>query len=187
MTVRGGRARRAPALVAAAVLLMTAGAAGCSDAEDGGQRAPSGASSAPEDGSGSTGTPATGTPPSSGDAPADPAAAEQEIKENWQKFFDPKLSNAEKAKYLQNGEELQLLLEAFNGDQRGKQVAARVSDVRFTSATAADVTYSLTLKGATALPNAKGASVYQDKVWKVALKTLCALVSMSGNADAPGC
>ncbi|MFI2239732.1 hypothetical protein [Streptomyces chrestomyceticus] len=185
MTVRGGRARRAPALVAAAVLLVTAGAAGCSDAEDGGQRAPSGASSAPEQPSTATAT--AGSPSSSGDAPADPAAAEREIKENWQKFFDPKLSNTEKAKYLQNGEELQLLLEAFNGDQRGRQVAAQVSAVRFTSATTADVTYSLTLKGATALPNAKGASVYQDKVWKVALKTLCALVGMSGNADAPGC
>ncbi|MEU4203039.1 hypothetical protein [Streptomyces sp. NPDC045470] len=185
MAVRGGRARRAPALVTAAVLLMTAGAAGCSDAEDGGQRAPSGASSAPE--KSGTGTATSGPPSSPGDAPADPAAAEREIKENWRKFFDPKLSNAEKAKYLQNGEEFQLLLEAFNGDQRGKQVAAQVSAVRFTSATAAEVTYSLTLKGATALPNAKGASVYQGKVWKVALKTLCALVGMSGNADAPGC
>ncbi|MEV5596889.1 hypothetical protein [Streptomyces sp. NPDC052496] len=184
MTVRGGRARRVPALVAA-VLLVTAGAAGCSDAEDSGQRAPSGASSGPQDTG--TGTATAGSPTASGSGPADPAAAEREIKENWQKFFDPKLSNAEKAKYLQNGEQLQLLLEAFNGDQRGRQVAARVTAVRFTSATEADVTYSLTLKGATALPNAKGASVYQDKVWKVSLKTLCALVSMSGNADAPGC
>ncbi|MFH8345732.1 hypothetical protein [Streptomyces sp. NPDC018045] len=184
MTVRGGRARRAPAL-AAAVLLMTAGAAGCGDAEDSGQRAPSGASSGPE--GSRTGAATAGSPSSTGGEPADPAAAERQIKENWRKFFDPKLSNAEKAKYLQDGEDLQLLLEAFNGDQRGQQVAARVSAVRFTSATAADVTYSLTLKGATALPNAKGAAVQQDKVWKVSLKTLCALVGMSGNADAPGC
>ncbi|KEF21822.1 hypothetical protein DF18_00270 [Streptomyces rimosus] len=182
MTFRGGTARRVPALVAA-VLLVAAGTAGCGDAEDGGQPAPSGAS-----GSGNAGTgTATAGSPSSGSAPADPAAAEREIKENWQKFFDPNLSNAEKAKYLQNGEQLRLLLEAFNGDQRGRQVGAQVSAVRFTSATEADVTYSLTLKKATALPNAKGVSVYQDKVWKVSLKTLCALVGMSGNASAPGC
>ncbi|WP_030671499.1 hypothetical protein [Streptomyces rimosus] len=177
MTFRGGSARRVPALVAA-VLLVATGTAGCGDADDGGQPAPSGAAS----GSGQS---RTGTP--TGNAPADPAAAEREIKENWRKFFDPNSSNAEKAKYLQNGEQLQLLLEAFNGDQRGRQVGAQVSAVRFTSATEADVTYSLTLKKATALPNAKGVSVYQDKVWKVSLKTLCALVGMSGNASAPGC
>ncbi|KOT60775.1 MULTISPECIES: hypothetical protein [Streptomyces] len=182
MTFRGGTARRVPALVAA-VLLVAAGTAGCGDADDGGQPAPSGASGS---GNAGTGTTTAGTP-SSGSAPADPAAAEREIKENWQKFFDPNLSNAEKAKYLQNGEQLRLLLEAFNGDQRGRQVGAQVSAVRFTSATEADVTYSLTLKKATALPNAKGVSVYQDKVWKVSLKTLCALVGMSGNASAPGC
>ncbi|KOT84865.1 membrane protein [Streptomyces rimosus subsp. pseudoverticillatus] len=182
MTFRGGTARRVPALVAA-VLLVAAGTAGCGDADDGGQPAPSGASGS---GNAGTGTATAGTP-SSGSAPADPAAAEREIKENWQKFFDPNLSNAEKAKYLQNGEQLRLLLEAFNGDQRGRQVGAQVSAVRFTSATEADVTYSLTLKKATALPNAKGVSVYQDKVWKVSLKTLCALVGMSGNASAPGC
>ncbi|WP_244409437.1 hypothetical protein [Streptomyces albofaciens] len=183
MTFRGGPARRVPALVAAALLVAPV-TAGCGDADDGGQPAPSGATSGP--GSPGTGTNTAGTP-SSGNAPADPAAAEREIKENWRKFFDPKLSNAEKAKYLQNGEELRLLLEAFNGDQRGRQVGAQVSAVRFTSATEADVTYSLTLKKATALPNAKGVSVYQDKVWKVSLKTLCALVGMSGNASAPGC
>ncbi|MEN2418236.1 hypothetical protein AABB02_09030 [Streptomyces rimosus] len=182
MTLRGGTARRVPALVAA-VLLVAAGTAGCGDADDGGQPAPSGATSGSENPR--TGTITAGTP--SGSAPADPAAAEREIKENWQKFFDPNLSNAEKAKYLQNGEQLRLLLEAFNGDQRGRQVGAQVSAVRFTSATEADVTYSLTLKKATALPNAKGVSVYQDKVWKVSLKTLCALVGMSGNASAPGC
>ncbi|WP_260475747.1 hypothetical protein [Streptomyces sp. WAC 06725] len=182
MTFRGGTARRVPALVAA-VLLVAAGTAGCGDADDGGQPAPSGASGSGNAGTGTT----TAGSPSSGSAPADPAAAEREIKENWQKFFDPNLSNAEKAKYLQNGEQLRLLLEAFNGDQRGRQVGAQVSAVRFTSATEADVTYSLTLKKATALPNAKGVSVYQDKVWKVSLKTLCALVGMSGNASAPGC
>ncbi|MFI0264323.1 hypothetical protein ACH4OW_35635 [Streptomyces sp. NPDC017056] len=182
MAVRRRSARRLPALVAA-VLLVAAGTAGCGDADDGGQPAPSGATSSPGSGTG----PAASDAAPSGSAPADPAAAEREIKENWRKFFDPKLSNSEKAKYLQNGEDLQLLLEAFNGDQRGKQVSAEVTAVRFTSATEADVTYSLRLKGATALPNAKGVSVYQDKTWKVSLKTLCALVGMSGNVDAPGC
>jgi hypothetical protein len=48
------------------------------------------------------------------------------------------------------------VLKAFSGDKRGGQVQADVQKVEFTSATKATVTYSLTLNGATALPNASG-------------------------------
>ena len=37
-------------------------------------------------------------------APADRAAAEKEIKENWQKFFDPKTSTEDKQAVLENGD-----------------------------------------------------------------------------------
>ena len=52
------------------------------------------------------------------------------------------------------------------------------------------MTYTLTLKGATALPDASGTAVEQDGTWKVSVNTLCALVQLSGNATAsarPGC
>ena len=80
------------------------------------------------------------------------------------------------------------VLQAFSGDERGGQVQAKVTKVEFTSATGADVTYTLTLKGATALPDASGSAVEQDGTWKVSAKTLCALVQLSGNASPiPGC
>jgi polyisoprenoid-binding protein YceI len=80
------------------------------------------------------------------------------------------------------------VLQAFSGDARGGQVQAKVTKVEFTSATEADVTYTLTLKGATALPDASGSAVEQDGTWKVSAKTLCALVQLSGNASpVPGC
>lgn len=80
------------------------------------------------------------------------------------------------------------VLQAFSGDERGGQVQAEVTKVEFTSATEADVTYTLTLKGATVMPNAKGTAVEQDDVWKVSVKTLCGLVGLSGNASPlPGC
>ncbi|UNO42862.1 hypothetical protein [Streptomyces sp. MST-110588] len=192
---QGAGVRRAPAL-AAAVLLVVAGAAGCSDASDDGQPAPSGVTSSAgthSPGTNGRGTPGSGTTtgaPGSpgGSAPADPAAARRQIEQNWQKFFDPKLSNSQKAAYLENGADLAPLLAAFNEDRRGQQVAAKVTGVRFTASNEADVTYTLTLKGATALPDAKGVSVLQDKVWKVSVKTLCALVAMSGDGvKAPGC
>src|SRR5438034_228572 len=100
-------------------------------------------------------------------APADPAAATKEIKENWAKFFDPKTSAKEKLAVLENGDKMALVLKAFGGDQRGGQVQAKVTKVEFTSPTKASVTYDLTLKGATALPNASGTAVEQNGTWKV--------------------
>jgi hypothetical protein len=123
-------------------------------------------------------------------APADPAAATSEIKQNWAKFFDPKTPAKDKLAVLENGDRMGPVLQAFNGDQRGRQVQAKVTKVEFTSPTRATVTYDLTLQGATALPNASGTSVQQNGTWKVSVNTLCALVGMSGNASAsalPGC
>lgn len=122
--------------------------------------------------------------------PADRAAAEKEIKENWQKFFDPKTSTKEKQAVLENGDRMGPVLKAFSGDQRGGQVAAKVTKIEFTKPTEATVTYTLLLNGATALPDASGTSVEQSGAWKVSVNTLCALVQLSGNATAsalPGC
>ncbi|MCT7356784.1 hypothetical protein N4P33_32270, partial [Streptomyces sp. 15-116A] len=123
-------------------------------------------------------------------APADRAAAEQEVRQNWEKFFDPETSLEDKATLLENGDRMAPVLQAFSGDQRMGQVQAQVTKVTFTSPTEADVAYSLTLKGATALPDASGTAVEQEGAWKVSAKTLCALVQMSGNGTAtavPGC
>ncbi|MEU6844927.1 hypothetical protein ABZ930_23960 [Streptomyces sp. NPDC046716] len=127
----------------------------------------------------------TVTTTATGTAPADPAAAEKQIKANWQKFFDPDVPVDQKAELLENGSAMQKVLEGFGGDGRGGQVRAEVTKVDFTSPTSADVTYSLSYKGATLLPGAKGTSVEQGGVWKVSVRTLCALVRMSGN-ESPG-
>jgi hypothetical protein len=132
----------------------------------------------------------TQAPSPSPSGPADRAAAEKEIKENWQKFFDPKTSTKEKQAVLENGDRMGPVLKAFSGDQRGGQVAAKVTKIEFTKPAAATVTYTLLLNGATALPDASGTTVEQDGTWKVSVNTLCALVQLSGNATAsalPGC
>jgi hypothetical protein len=179
--LRRGNAGRGTAIAAALLLFLAPALAACSD----------------DEGGGSGETPPTPTveqteqptsPAASG--PADTAAAEQEIKQNWQKFFDPATSTQDKQSVLENGDRMAPVLAAFSGDERGGQVQAKVTAVEFTSPTEANVTYDLTLKGATALPGASGTAVEQDGAWKVSAKTLCALVSMSGNASAsalPGC
>ncbi|MEV1066503.1 hypothetical protein [Streptomyces sp. NPDC050263] len=181
-TRRGGGPRaagRVTALAAALVLLLTPALAACSDDGDSGAGTPS--ASAP-------GT--TTSAPAATNAPADPAAAEREIRQNWEKFFDPATSAEDKQAVLEHGEQMGPVLEAFSGDQRGAQVAAKVEKVEFTEPTEATVTYTLTLDGATALPGASGTAVEEDGTWKVSVNSLCALVQLSGDASAsalPGC
>ncbi|GHH18262.1 hypothetical protein GCM10018780_62430 [Streptomyces lanatus] len=174
---RDARRGRGTALAAALLLLLAPALAACSDDEGGG-------------GSETPPTPTVERTEQSpaASAPADAGAAETEIRQNWQKFFDPKTTTEDKQTVLENGEQMAPVLQAFSGDERGGQVQAKVSKVEFTSPTEANVTYDLTLKGATALPNAAGTAIEQDGTWKVSAKTLCALVQMSGNGSSiPGC
>ncbi|MFF0187405.1 hypothetical protein [Streptomyces sp. NPDC005244] len=170
---------RGAGVVATAVLALAASLTACGD--DSG-----GASTTPP-------TPSvertTGAEPSA-TAPADPAAAEAQVRRNWEKFFDPDVATKDKQAVLENGERMTPVLKGFNGDKRGQEVRAEVGRVEFTSPTAANVTYTLTLKGATALPDAAGTAVEQDGTWKVSVNTLCALVELSGDPSAgpaPGC
>ncbi len=178
------------ALVAAAVLVIGPSVTACGDDGGGGSDDPpptppkDTTSSAPAD-------PTTASPsedPGGGGEPADPAAAESEIKTNFQKFFDPKVSMADKEKVLENGTKMRPVLQAFSGDERGGQVSAKVTKVEFTSPKDAKVTYDLALNGATVLPGSAGTVVEQDGTWKVSVKTLCGLLAMSGNSSPlPGC
>ncbi|MEU7473321.1 hypothetical protein AB0A94_33215 [Streptomyces sp. NPDC044984] len=173
---RGPRtAGRGTALAAALFLVLAPGLAACGG--DGGGGEPST-------------PPADRTTSAPGSAPANQAAAEQEIRQNWEKFFDPETPVDEKKKLLQNGELLGPVLEAFSGDNRVGQVKAEVTEIAFISPTEADVTFTLTLRGATALPDASGVAVDDDGTWKVSVKSLCALVQLSGDGsppDVPGC
>ncbi|MFF9220954.1 hypothetical protein [Streptomyces viridosporus] len=169
---RGPRTVGRGATVATALLLVLGPAlAACSDDGGGGSTSPT-----------PTADRTTGAPAS---APADRAAAEQEIRQNWEKFFAPGTSLDDKKALLQNGELLGPVLEAFSGDERVGQVEAKVTEVTFTSPTEADVQFALILKGATVLPDASGTAVEQDGTWKVSAKSLCALVQLSGDGSAP--
>lgn len=189
-TTRGrAAAGRGTALTAALVFLLGPAVTACGDDSGGSDAAPPTPSVEPTGGTGQSGQTAQ-TSSASATAPARPAAAVSLIRRNWQKFFDPDTSAKDKQAVLENGAAMAPVLRAFNGDRRGGQVAAKVTEVAFTSPTEATVTYTLTLNGATALPDASGTAVLEHGTWKVSDKTLCALVQLSGNASAsalPGC
>ncbi|WP_043681242.1 hypothetical protein [Streptomyces xylophagus] len=169
------RGRGAAVGAAALVLVLGPALAACSDDSGGGSSAPPPTPSVEQ----TTSAPAT--------APADPAAATTQIKANWKKFFDPATSTKDKQAVLENGDKMGPVLKAFSGDKRGGQVQAEVTQVEFTKADKATVTYTLTLNGATALPKASGTAVEQGGIWKVSVNTLCALVALSGDASqSPG-
>ncbi|MEV2233534.1 hypothetical protein AB0H69_33845 [Streptomyces phaeochromogenes] len=165
--------------LAVAVLVLASALTACGDDSGGDDTTPP---------SPSVEQPTSTEPSPSVSAPDDPAAAEKEIKENWKKFFAPDVPLKDKQAVLENGDNMAQVLESFGGDERGGQVEATVDQVEFTAPTAANVTYTLTLKGATVMPNAAGTAVEQDGTWKVSVKTLCGLVGLSGNASpGPGC
>ncbi|MFD8081043.1 hypothetical protein ACFV4F_05020 [Kitasatospora sp. NPDC059722] len=126
----------------------------------------------------------------SGTAPADPAAAKAEVTANWEKFFDPATPIADKARLLQNGDVLLPVLQGFSQDPRVGQVQAKVSDVTFTDATDATVTYALSLQGTVVEPSASGQAVLDNGTWKVGRATLCGLLTQAAGASGtpiPGC
>ncbi|MER5442173.1 hypothetical protein [Streptomyces sp. NPDC002790] len=185
-TPRAARGRGAAFALALALVLGPALAA-CGDDSGGDDSAPPTPSSKPPTSKEPTSAEPSSQRPSDR-APEDRAGAEKEIKTNWKKFFDPKVSMEEKTGVLEDGAKMGPVLKSFSGDKRGGQVEATVTKVAFTSGTEADVTYALALKGATVLPDAKGTSVEQGGTWKVSVNTLCALVQLSGNASpGPGC
>ncbi|MGV9630463.1 hypothetical protein [Streptomyces sp. NPDC003487] len=172
-TGRGpGAAGRGTALAAALVLILAPALAACSDNGGGGKATPSATPSAQR---------TTSAAPL---APADPAAAQKEITQNWERFFAPSTSLQDKQAVLENGVRMAPVLYAFSNDPRNRQAQAKVTKVTFTSPTRAAVTYDLVVQGATALPNAAGVAVQQGGTWKVSDSTLCALVKLSGNASA---
>ncbi|MDH6115302.1 hypothetical protein P3T36_006712 [Kitasatospora sp. MAP12-15] len=144
------------------------------------------ASSVPAAPSGS----AASSPSATGSAPADVAAATAQVTQNWQSFFSPATPISTKAGLLQNGAQLQPLLQVFAADPRISQISAQVTNVQFSSAGTAVVTYNLLLQGQVVQPNAAGQAVLEDGTWKVSQSTLCGLVALSGNTAAsavPGC
>ncbi|MFF3596030.1 hypothetical protein [Kitasatospora indigofera] len=177
---------RAAALRLTGALLAVLLAAACGSSGGGtSSSSPSAAASATAS-SAASGS-ASASAAASGTAPADPAAAKTAVTTNWEKFFDPATPIADKASLLQGGEQLAPALQGFAGDPRVGQVKAQVTDVQFTSATDATVTYALSLQGTVVQPDATGQAVLDNGTWKVSRSTLCGLVQQSGNTAVPGC
>jgi hypothetical protein len=148
-----------PALAAGFGLLLT----GCG-----------GSSPAPK--SSLSSTPSSSSPSSSGGGGNSSAAAA--IKANWVAFFASSTPVSKRVSLLQNGSAFEPVISAQSKSSLASSAAAKVNSVSNITATQADVNYTITVGGQSALPNQSGVAVYQNGVWKVGDKSFCSLLAL---------
>lgn len=130
--------------------------------------------------------------PSATDA-ASKAAATADIKAMYATFFNSATPHSTSVTLLENGSSLgPAVADAAKIAKKDKtKESAVVLTVKFTSPTAASVTYNLLGNGKPLLAKADGNAVLQDGKWKVAENTFCTLVGLGastiGLTKVPGC
>ncbi len=126
---------------------------------------------------GSSSTAATPTPSATPSASlsVSPTAA---ITTDWQTFFNGTTTATRKIALLQNGQQFAKTIEAQASSPLAKATQAKVTAVNVTSATTADVTYSILQGGQVALPNQQGQAVLEGGVWKVSAPSFQALLKL---------
>jgi hypothetical protein len=139
----------------------------------------------------SSGGPATSAPPttasvgstaagSSGSA-ADPATTAA-VTKAYKTFFDPATPLATVTRYLQHGSRFTQAIAAQARQGAQQHLGVRVTKVVMLSPNSTAVTFDLLSAGKVLLPGSPGNAVRESGVWKVAAKTFCELVQLTGKA-----
>jgi hypothetical protein len=129
----------------------------------------------------------TTTAPESTTTTVDEAAATEEVTTNWEAFFDNTKPLDERVTYLEDGEELQPLVEEqaqILGEQ-ASQATAQVDNVTLNDDGTANVEFQILLSGQPVLPST-GTAVLVDGRWLVSKTTLCDLIALAGTTP-PEC
>ena len=134
-----------------------------------------------DDGGGDDAGTTTTTAPESTTSSVDEAAATEEITTNWEAFFDNTKPLSERVTYLEDGEELQPLVEqqAQVLGEQASQATAQVDNVTLNDDGTANVEFQVLLSGNPVLPST-GTAVFVDGRWLVSKTTLCDLISLAG-------
>jgi hypothetical protein len=104
------------------------------------------------------------------------------------KFFDGSTPLATRVSLLDNGSQYASIMKKVLENPQGATAGATVQSVELTSATGANVGYTITLSGQPVLGGQKGTVVYQDGVWKVSVPSFCALAALENSGKAvAGC
>ena len=114
-----------------------------------------------------------------GGTPAD-AATTQAVTSAYKHFFSGTAAPAVSQQALQHGEAFKAVLEEQAKGQYSKDSGVQVGAVTMTGQVA-NVTFTITSKGAPLLANIKGFAVQEGGTWKVAAVTFCMLLKLQGN------
>lgn len=125
-------------------------------------------------------------PPTSAGEPTSGAGAIAAIKANWAAFFNAKTPNARRAQLLEDGQQFAAALQAQSTSPFASTASATVTKVSLTSASQANVTYTILVGGAPVLKNQAGVAVYQDGLWKVGAKSFCGLLTLENAGKTTG-
>jgi hypothetical protein len=104
------------------------------------------------------------------------------VRKAYEVAFSSKTSIAQSRDALQHGDVFTATLREQAGSPHGQQSTASVSSVRLASPSVADVRFSITSNGVTALTDVPGKAVREDGRWKVAAATFCQLLDLEGSA-----
>jgi hypothetical protein len=121
---------------------------------------------------------------SSSSSSGNSAAAQAQIKANWEKFFSGNTSASEKIALLQNGAKFAAAIRALASSPLFGSASAKVKAVVVNSATSATVSYDILVGGTSALANQTGTAVYEGGKWKVGDVSFCQLLRLQGGAPA---
>lgn len=138
-----------------------------------------------------TPTPATtsASAPASPSAPASSsggsAAAQADIKADWEAFFSAKTPTSRRIQLLQNGQQFASVLKAQAQSPLAQSASAKVLKVTVTSSTQATVSYDVIAGGAVALKDQSGTAVLQGGTWKVGDSSFCGLLKLEGASGLP--
>jgi hypothetical protein len=143
----------------------------------------SGSSSAQPGSAGSTS--ATASSGSATSAPSAPSGSgdQAQITANWEAFFLSSTPLARRVALLENGSQFQSVIKAQASSPLASSATAKVTKVTVTSATQAQVVYSILVGGASALPNQKGVAVKQGGTWKVGDQSFCSLLGIENGGN----
>lgn len=114
---------------------------------------------------------------------ADPVTTKA-IMQAYASFFDPKAPIDVTEQYLQHGSELKSALVTQSHNPQAPGLSAWVTKVTLLSPNSAAVRFDLMSNGKPMLPDTPGNAAREDGRWKVAAKTFCSLVQLTGHPPA---
>jgi hypothetical protein len=106
-----------------------------------------------------------------------PAADADTIAATFVMFFDGARPVAERTELLENGQQFVVQLETMSASAVGKTVSVDISSISTTSASTAEVRFSILVGGEPAVSEQTGKAVLQDGEWKVAAETFLAVLA----------